>query len=162
MTLEKLIALLQTVCPETYELAAPQGVKRRIVAHTYTNGRSLYGDDQNLFDIEKVQLDILTQKNSDTLLLDVCECCAHGASPTRLRPSTNTTMTGTRALHRAAGADLMASFKFNGMDELTLSLSQLAQTPEDVQYSMLEAGAAVLVKAWKKGARADEAHRPAY
>lgn len=44
----------------------------------------------------------------------------------------------------------MASFKFNGMDELTLSLSQLAQTPEDVQYSMLEAGAAVLVEAWKK------------
>ena len=26
-----------------------------------------------LTDIEKVQLDILTQKNSDTLLLDVCE-----------------------------------------------------------------------------------------
>lgn len=73
MTLEKLIALLQTVCPETYELAAPQGVKRCIVAHTYTNGRSLYGNDQNLFDIEKVQLDILTQQNSDTLLLDVCE-----------------------------------------------------------------------------------------
>lgn len=44
----------------------------------------------------------------------------------------------------------MATFKFNGMDELTLSLSQLAQTPEDVQYSMLEAGAAVLVKAWKR------------
>lgn len=44
----------------------------------------------------------------------------------------------------------MATFKFNGMDELTLSFSQLAQTPEDVQYSMLEAGAAVLVEAWKK------------
>lgn len=44
----------------------------------------------------------------------------------------------------------MASFKINGMDELTISLSQLAQTPEDVQYSMLEAGAAVLVEAWKK------------
>lgn len=72
MTLEKLIALLQTVCPETYELAAPQGVKRCIVAHTYP-GVSLYGNDQNLFDIEKAQLDILTQKNSDTLLLDVCE-----------------------------------------------------------------------------------------
>lgn len=72
MTLEKLIALLQTVCPETYELAAPPGVKRCIVAHTYP-GASLYGSDQNLFDIEKVQLDILTQKNSDTLLLDVCE-----------------------------------------------------------------------------------------
>ena len=44
----------------------------------------------------------------------------------------------------------MATFKCNGMDELTISLSQLAQTPEDVQYSMLEAGAAVLVEAWKK------------
>lgn len=73
MTLEKLIALLQTVCPETYELAAPQGVKRYIVAHTYTNGRSFYGNDQNLFDIEKVQLDILTQDKADTLPLDVCE-----------------------------------------------------------------------------------------
>lgn len=72
MTLEKLIALLQTVCPETYELAAPQGVKRCIVAHTYP-GASLYGNDQNLFDIEKVQLDILTQDKADTLLLDVCE-----------------------------------------------------------------------------------------
>lgn len=73
MTLEKLIALLKTVCPETYELAAPQGVPRCIVAHTYSNGRSLYGDDQNLFDIVKVQLDILTQDNADTLPLDVCE-----------------------------------------------------------------------------------------
>lgn len=72
MTLEKLIALLQTVCPETYELAAPQGVKRCIVAHTYP-GANLYGSDQNLFDIEKVQLDILTQDKADTLPLDVCE-----------------------------------------------------------------------------------------
>lgn len=72
MTLEKLIALLQTVCPETYELAAPQGVKRCIVANTYP-GASLYGNDQNLFDIEKVQLDILTQDKADTLPLDVCE-----------------------------------------------------------------------------------------
>lgn len=73
MTLEKLIALLQTICPETYAHVAPQGVKRCIVAHTYTNGRSFYGDDQNLFDIEKVQLDILTQDKDDTLPLDVCE-----------------------------------------------------------------------------------------
>ena len=72
MTLEKLIALLKTVCPETYELAAPQGVKRCIVAHTYP-GASLYGNDQNLFDIEKVQLDILTQDKADTLPLGVCE-----------------------------------------------------------------------------------------
>lgn len=73
MTLEKLIALLQTICPETYAHVAPQGVKRCIVAHTYTNGRSFYGDDQNLFDIVKAQLDILTQDKDDTLPLDVCE-----------------------------------------------------------------------------------------
>ena len=72
MTLDKLITLLQTVCPETYELAAPPGVKRCIVAHTYP-GASLYGDDQNLFDIQKVQLDILTQDKADTLPLSVCE-----------------------------------------------------------------------------------------
>ena len=73
MTLEKLIDLLKTVCPETYELQAPQGVTRYIVAHKYTNGRSLYGNDQNLFDFERVQLDILTQSRLDTLPLDVCE-----------------------------------------------------------------------------------------
>lgn len=73
MTLEKLIALLQTVCPEAYAHVAPQGIKRCIVAHTYSNGRSFYGDDQNLFDIVKAQLDILTQDKNDTLPLDVCE-----------------------------------------------------------------------------------------
>lgn len=44
----------------------------------------------------------------------------------------------------------MASFNFNGMDELRLSMEQLAQTPEETQYSMLEAGAAVLVAKWKE------------
>lgn len=72
MTMEKLLELLKTVCADTYELAAPQGVKRCIVAHTYA-GRSLYGDDMNLLDIPKVQLDILTQDTADTLPSDVCE-----------------------------------------------------------------------------------------
>ena len=72
MTMDALLSLLTAVCPETYELAAPQGVKRCIVAHKYP-GRSLYGDDQNLFDMEKVQLDILTQDRDDTLPLSVCE-----------------------------------------------------------------------------------------
>ncbi len=44
----------------------------------------------------------------------------------------------------------MAGFRCNGMDELNISLSQLAQTPEETQYSMLEAGAAVLVEKWKE------------
>lgn len=44
----------------------------------------------------------------------------------------------------------MAGFRCNGMDELSISLDQLAQTPEETQYSMLEAGAAVLVGKWKE------------
>lgn len=44
----------------------------------------------------------------------------------------------------------MAGFRCNGMDELNISLAQLAQTPEETQYSMLEAGAAVLVEKWKE------------
>ena len=71
MTMETLLALLQTVCPDSYELAAPQGVKRCIVAHTYA-GRCFYGDDRNVLDIDKVQLDILTQDTADTLPDDVC------------------------------------------------------------------------------------------
>lgn len=43
----------------------------------------------------------------------------------------------------------MAGFRCNGMDELNISLAQLAQTPEETQYSMLEAGAAVLVEKWE-------------
>lgn len=44
----------------------------------------------------------------------------------------------------------MAGFHCNGMDELNISLAQLAQTPEETQYSMLEAGAAELVEKWKE------------
>lgn len=44
----------------------------------------------------------------------------------------------------------MAGFRCNGMDELNISLAQLAQTPEETQYSMLEAGAAVLVAKWQE------------
>lgn len=44
----------------------------------------------------------------------------------------------------------MAGFHCNGMDELNISLAQLAQTPEETQYSMLEAGAAVLIEKWKE------------
>lgn len=71
MTMEKLLELLKTVCTDSYEYAAPQGVTRCIVAHTYA-GRSFYGDDANVLDIQKAQLDILTQDISDTLSDDVC------------------------------------------------------------------------------------------
>lgn len=38
----------------------------------------------------------------------------------------------------------MANFKVNGLDGLTLSLQQIAEIPEDVQYSILEAGADIV------------------
>lgn len=44
----------------------------------------------------------------------------------------------------------MAKFNTRGVDELTLSLEQLATTPEDTQYSILEAGAATLITRWKE------------
>lgn len=44
----------------------------------------------------------------------------------------------------------MAKFKTRGVDELTLSLEQLATTPEETQYSILEAGASALIPRWKE------------
>ncbi len=38
----------------------------------------------------------------------------------------------------------MAKFSFNGMDELELSLEQLAAMPDDVKWSVLSAGAEVV------------------
>ena len=44
----------------------------------------------------------------------------------------------------------MAQFKTRGVDELVLSLEQLATTPEETQYSILEAGASALIPRWKE------------
>ena len=44
----------------------------------------------------------------------------------------------------------MAKFSTRGLDELTLSLEQLATTPEETQYSILEAGASALIPRWKE------------
>lgn len=44
----------------------------------------------------------------------------------------------------------MAKFMTRGVDELILSLEQLATTPEETQYSILEAGASALIPRWKE------------
>lgn len=44
----------------------------------------------------------------------------------------------------------MAKFSTRGVDELTLSLGQLATIPEETQYSILEAGASALIPRWKE------------
>lgn len=47
----------------------------------------------------------------------------------------------------------MAKFSFNGMDELELSLEQLAAMPDDVKWSVLSAGAEVLKTALQTAIR---------
>lgn len=44
----------------------------------------------------------------------------------------------------------MAKFKCNGLDELNLSLKDVADMPEETAYSILEAGAAALIPRWKE------------
>ena len=52
MTLQQFENNLQTACPETYELAAPQGAKRYVVWHRY-GASSSFGDDRN--DLEMIR-----------------------------------------------------------------------------------------------------------
>lgn len=71
MTLQQFEAGLKEACPETYELAAPEGALRYVVWHRY--GRhSHYGDNRNVLDIPKVQIDIVTNRKDDFLVDDIC------------------------------------------------------------------------------------------
>jgi hypothetical protein len=71
MTLQQFENNLKTACPETYELAAPQGAKRYVVWHRY-GASSSFGDDRNVLDIPKVQLDIITNVEHDMLVDEIC------------------------------------------------------------------------------------------
>ena len=71
MTLQQFDANLKAAFPDVYETAAPKGKPRYVVWHTY--GRfSQYGDDRNQIDAPKVQLDILSNIQDDTLVDDIC------------------------------------------------------------------------------------------
>lgn len=71
MTLKEFDAGLKGACPETYRDAAPKGARRYVVWAAY--GRdSVFGDDRNQLDAPKVQLDIVTNKDCDTLVDDIC------------------------------------------------------------------------------------------
>ena len=70
MTLAEFENGLKEVCAETYELAAPQNVKRYVVWHKY--GRhSHVGDNRNVLNIPKVQIDIVTPIKNDFLCDDI-------------------------------------------------------------------------------------------
>ena len=71
MTLQQFENNLKAACPETYELAAPQGAKRYVVLHRY-GASSSFGDDRNVLDIPKVQLDIVTNVQHDILVDEIC------------------------------------------------------------------------------------------
>ena len=71
MTLQQFDAALKAACSETYELAAPQGAQRYVVWHRY-GANSSFGDDHNVLDLPKVQIDIVTNIKDDLLVDDVC------------------------------------------------------------------------------------------
>ena len=71
MTLQQFENNLKAACPETYELAAPQGAKRYVVWHRYGVSSS-FGDDRNVLDLPKVQLDIITNVEHDMLVDEIC------------------------------------------------------------------------------------------
>lgn len=71
MTLQQFDARLKETFVDTYELAAPQGMKRFVVWRRY--GRhSHYGDNRNVLDVPKVQIDIVTNVKDDFLVDDIC------------------------------------------------------------------------------------------
>lgn len=70
MTLQDLDAALRTACPNTYELAAPAGVNRYIVWHSY-GASTLAADDSTALDVPQVQIDIIYQDLGDSIVNDV-------------------------------------------------------------------------------------------
>ena len=70
MTWQDFEAALKGACEETYELAAPQKAQRCVVWHRY-GAQSSCGDDHNVLDLPKVQIDIFTTTNHDSLVDDV-------------------------------------------------------------------------------------------
>lgn len=71
MTLHEFDTALKAAFADTYETAAPKGKARYVVWHRY--GRSsLIGDDRNQMDAPKVQIDIVTNVQDDTLVDEIC------------------------------------------------------------------------------------------
>lgn len=71
MTLQQFDAALKAAFADTYELAAPQGLKRYVVWNRY-GAKPLVGDNRNQLDIPKVQIDIVTNVKDDFLVDDIC------------------------------------------------------------------------------------------
>ena len=71
MTLQEFDAALKEELPGlAYELAAPKGLTRYVVWHRY-GASSAHGDNRNVLDAPKVQMDIVTNQAKDSLADDV-------------------------------------------------------------------------------------------
>ena len=80
MTLQIFEQILKDVCPDTFELQAPRNRSRFVVWHRYGT-KSGHGDDQNVFDLPKVQIDVLQQDPQDTLADDICSALSAAHLP---------------------------------------------------------------------------------
>lgn len=63
MTLQDLDSILKTATPEVFELAAPEGLANFVV-YGRTGFAGVKGDDSILLDVERIQIDIVTQSTS--------------------------------------------------------------------------------------------------
>ena len=71
MTLQQFEQTLKKYCPNlVYHLAAPKGLHRCVVWHSYGYS-SAFGDDRNQINAPKIQIDIHTQTVYDSLVEDV-------------------------------------------------------------------------------------------
>ena len=70
MTLKEFKAGLSEAFADTYELAAPQGLKRYVAWHLYGRHHH-YGDNRNVLDVPKVQIDIVSNIDGDFLVDDI-------------------------------------------------------------------------------------------
>lgn len=87
MSFSELQTLLSSVCTETYHYAAPESVQRFIVWAEYGE-IALYADDGVAISLPRVEIDVFTQTESDSLADEVQEALsAAGQTFTRTGPT---------------------------------------------------------------------------
>ena len=80
MTLQAFEQILKAACPQTYELGAEPRASRCVVWHRF-GVQSGHGDNRNLFDLPKLQVDILCKSPTDELVDDVCGALSSHSLP---------------------------------------------------------------------------------
>ena len=71
MTLKEFEKSLKETFADTFELAAPSDKNRYVVWHRY-GAHSHFGDNRNVLNVPKVQIDIVSNIDGDFLVDDIC------------------------------------------------------------------------------------------